>query len=109
MVHNLAIVATALRQHRLPPQSPSYIPHRHYIALRCIILRLIHAFQSIIVFGVLTISGIILGLVPILGGAFSAIIWVLSFILWIVLMVKAYQGRKYKLPWAGDFAEKRGG
>ena len=30
----------------------------------------------------------------------------LAFILWIVLMIKAYQGVKYKLPLAGDLAEK---
>ena len=66
-----------------------------------------HAIQSIVVFGVLNISGIILGLIPIFGGAFSAIISVLSFVFWIVLMLKAYQAKKYKLPWAGDFAEKR--
>ena len=30
-----------------------------------------------------------------------------AFILWIILMFKAYQGQKYKLPWAGDFAEKQ--
>jgi len=23
-----------------------------------------------------------------------------------LLMIKAYQGEKYKLPWAGDLAEK---
>ena len=65
-----------------------------------------HAFQSIIVFGILTIAGVILGLIPWIGGFFSAIIGILSFILWIVLMVKAYQGTKYKLPWAGNLAEK---
>ena len=68
-----------------------------------------HAIQSIVVFGILTIAGIILGSIPIVGSAFSAIIGILGFILWIVLMVKAYRGSKYKLPWAGDFAEKRSG
>jgi len=29
------------------------------------------------------------------------------FILWIVLMFKAYQGLMYKLPVAGDIAEKQ--
>jgi uncharacterized membrane protein len=27
-------------------------------------------------------------------------------VLWILLMVKAYQGEKFKLPIAGDIAEK---
>ena len=64
-----------------------------------------HAMQSIIVFGILTILSLALGWVPVLGW----IIWILSVILWIVLMVKAFQGVKYKLPWVGDFAEKRAG
>ena len=29
------------------------------------------------------------------------------FVLWIVLMYKAYQGEKFKLPIIGDFAEKQ--
>jgi uncharacterized membrane protein len=61
-----------------------------------------HAMQSIIVFGILTVAGIILGFVPYIGWLVPAI----SFILWVVLMVKAYQGAKYKLPWAGNLAEK---
>jgi uncharacterized membrane protein len=30
-----------------------------------------------------------------------------SAILWLVLMFKAYQGERFKLPWAGDMAEQR--
>ena len=68
-----------------------------------------HAFQSIYVFGVLTIASIILGWIPVLGFLLSSVISIIGFILWIVLMIKAYQGYKYKLPWAGDFAEKKSG
>jgi len=65
-----------------------------------------HAAQSIIVFGILTVAGVILGSIPFVGGAFSSIISVLGFILWIVLMIKAHQGHLYKIPWAGNVAEK---
>ena len=41
---------------------------------------------------------------PILG-----LIGLASFVLWIVLMVKAYQGQKFKLPLAGDLAEDLAG
>ena len=68
-----------------------------------------HAIQSIVVFGAITVAGIILGWIPVIGGFVSWVLSVLGFILWIVLMVKAYQGTKYKLPWAGNFAEKRAG
>ena len=74
-----------------------------------------HAMQSIVTFGGITIISIvlsILGLIPFIGVLFdilSYIIGLIAFVLWIVLMVKAYQGTLYKLPWAGDFAEKRVG
>ena len=64
-----------------------------------------HAAQSIIVFGTLTVAGIILGWIPLFGPAFSSIISVTGFILWIILMIKAYNGEKYQLPWAGNVAE----
>ena len=68
-----------------------------------------HAIQSIVTFGVLNVVGFILNWIPVIWGFISWGISVLGFIIWIVLMVKAYQGTKYKLPWAGDFAEKRTG
>jgi len=65
-----------------------------------------HAFQSIIVFGVLTVASFILSWIPIIGGFLSGLIFLLCLVLWIVLMVKAYQGTRYKLPWSGDLAER---
>ena len=65
-----------------------------------------HATQSIIAFGTLTVAGIILGLIPVVGGAFSLIIGIIGFIVWIIMIVKASSGEWYKLPWAGDVAEK---
>lgn len=64
-----------------------------------------HALQSIITFGVLMVAGIILRWIPLIGGFFNAIIGILALILWIVLMVKAYQGELYKIPIAGPVAE----
>ena len=60
-----------------------------------------HAFQSILVFGIATV----LSWIPF----FNWFIGVVAFILWIVLMVMASQGKKYKLPWAGNLAEKWAG
>jgi uncharacterized membrane protein len=64
-----------------------------------------HAAQSIVAFGTITVAGIILGLIPVVGGVFSSIIGVIGFIVWIIMMVKASNGEWYKLPWAGDVAE----
>ncbi len=64
-----------------------------------------HAFQSIIVFGVVSIAQIILFWVPVL----NMIIWLIGVAFWIALMILAYQGKKIKLPVAGDLAEKWAG
>jgi len=74
-----------------------------------------HAMQSIVTFGAITVVSIalsILGVIPFIGVVFNIINWiigVLAFVLWIILMVKAAQGTMYKLPWAGNFAEKQVG
>jgi uncharacterized membrane protein len=64
-----------------------------------------HALQSIVTFGALTVAGALLGWIPYAGVVFGTIIGILAFILWVVLMVKAYQGELYKVPVAGQVAE----
>ncbi|UCD09498.1 MAG: hypothetical protein JSU79_02330 [Dehalococcoidales bacterium] len=64
-----------------------------------------HAAQSIIVFGIFTIAGTLLGLIPIIGNAFSTIIGIIAVILWVILMVKAYNGERYRVVWAADIAD----
>jgi uncharacterized membrane protein len=71
-----------------------------------------HAMQSMVTFGAIFVGYIVfmgLGFIPVIGLLFDILSWilaVLAFVLWIVLMVKAYQGERFKLPIAGDFAEK---
>jgi uncharacterized membrane protein len=72
-----------------------------------------HAMQSIVVFGFLFGLGIVarvLIFIPVLGwmvmGIIYPVIGVASLILWVILMIKAYQGEYFKLPIAGDIAEK---
>jgi len=66
-----------------------------------------HAMQSIIVFGAITVASIIFNLIPFIGWFLGVLLSILALVLWIILMVKAYQGDKYKLPWAGELAEKQ--
>ncbi len=66
-----------------------------------------HAIQSIIVFGFFTVASAAIGWIPIIGDFFSAAIGIIAFIIWIVLMVKASQGEKYKVFIAGDIADKQ--
>ncbi|NLL90053.1 MAG: DUF4870 domain-containing protein [Dehalococcoidales bacterium] len=72
-------------------------PHNRFVRF--------HAMQSIIVFGIITLLGIIFSFLP-FGNILWPIISILAFILWIILMVKAYQGNYFKLPLVGDLAEK---
>jgi uncharacterized membrane protein len=65
-----------------------------------------HAIQSIVVFGAYTVVSIILGFIPIVGWIINVLLGIAAFIFWIVLMVKAYQGQMYKLPVAGEIAER---
>jgi len=65
-----------------------------------------HAAQSLLTFGGLLIIGIILGWIPFVGDVFAGIIGFTAFVLWIILMVKAYHGEHFKLAWVGDIAER---
>lgn len=66
-----------------------------------------HAMQSLVVFLTLFVLSLVVGLIPIIGTLISILILPVSLILWILLMFKAFQGEKYKLPWAGDFADNK--
>ncbi len=66
-----------------------------------------HAMQSTITFLGFTIVMFILLFIPLIGWALNLLLAILGVIVWIVCIVKAYQGEKYKLPFIGDIAEKR--
>jgi len=65
-----------------------------------------HAMQSMIVFGFFFVLGLILSVIPVVGWGLMPVLWVIEVVLWILLMIKAYQGEMFKLPVAGDIAEK---
>lgn len=62
-----------------------------------------HAMQSLITFGVLNA----LMIVPFIGWVLSPLVMLLAFVLWLVLIVKAYQGEEFSLPVVGDFVRKQ--
>ena len=67
-----------------------------------------HALQSVLTFLPLSI---IYWIITILfwwsgiGYILAMLIGIIMFILWIVLMIKAYQGERFKLPIVGDIAD----
>lgn len=66
-----------------------------------------HAMQSTILFGGLFIVNIALGFIPLLGWLVGLFLSFAAFVLWIVLMWKAFQGEKYKVPYVGDIAQQQ--
>jgi uncharacterized membrane protein len=80
-----------------------------------------HAWQSVIVFGAITVVLIIIFILrstkvhltaPVISIFLTSINLVIllgAFILWFVLIANAYQERRFKLPWAGNYAEKKAG
>jgi uncharacterized membrane protein len=66
-----------------------------------------HAIQSAIVFGAISVAFLLLFWIPVVGWVFSYLLVALAFVLWILLMVRAYQGNQYKVFIAGNIAAKR--
>lgn len=72
-----------------------------------------HAMQSILLSCVIIALNIALGItsfIPYAGyivGPVSGLVSLGAFILWIILMVKTYQGEKIVLPVIGEIAEKQ--
>jgi len=68
-----------------------------------------HAMQSIITFLGLTIVYWIVSMIFFVMGLWfvGSLIALLMLVLWLFLMLKAYQGEKFKLPVIGDIAENQ--
>lgn len=65
-----------------------------------------HAMQSIVLFVGLWIVYTVISFFPFaVYSILNTLLSILSLVLWIVLMVKAYQKEKFKLPVVGDMAE----
>jgi uncharacterized membrane protein len=67
-----------------------------------------NAAQSIVVFGIIIVLNIILSVLGTSVSYFftilSGLIGLATFILWLILMIKAYQGEEFKVPVLGDIA-----
>ena len=69
-----------------------------------------HAAQSIAVFGGLTVIRIgLLFMTHFMGWGIQALLGLIGFILWIFLMVKAYQHETVRIPIAADIADSIAG
>ena len=71
-----------------------------------------HSFQNIffaVAMAILWVPLIMVMMVPYIGWLISFAVWVGAVVVWVMMVVKAYQGQKFKLPILGDFAEKQAG
>jgi uncharacterized membrane protein len=66
-----------------------------------------HAMQSTITFLLVLVANLLLRNVPVVSGLAYLPLGLAVTALWIVLMVKAFMGERYKLPYIGDFAERQ--
>ena len=69
-----------------------------------------HSFQSLFFAVAWTVLWIGLNIflhIPFLGFLIWPLVWLAGFIIWVVLVLKANQGKMYKLPVIGDMAEKQ--
>lgn len=66
-----------------------------------------HAMQSFITFLLLAAINVIAGFIPLLGGMITSIVGLITLVLWILLMFKAYKGESFKVPVIGDIVAKQ--
>ena len=64
-----------------------------------------HAWQSLFLGITFAVLVVVSAFIPIIN-FFTWLLWPLYIVLVVIMMVKANQGEKYKLPIIGDFAEK---
>jgi uncharacterized membrane protein len=66
-----------------------------------------HAYQSVATFLPLFVISAAAGSLPAFGRVITLLLTPASLILWIVLMVKAFQGERFQLPVVGDWAAQQ--
>jgi uncharacterized membrane protein len=66
-----------------------------------------HAMQSTVTFLLVLVANLLLMNVPLVGRLAYVPMGLAVTALWILLMVKAFMGQRYKLPYIGDFAERQ--
>jgi uncharacterized membrane protein len=66
-----------------------------------------HAMQSTVTFLLVLVANLLLRNIPVVGVLAYVPFGVAVMALWIVLLVKAFMGERYKIPYIGDFAERQ--
>ena len=56
-----------------------------------------------------SILGVLLRFLGVMVGLLTPLAGLVAFVVWIICLVKAYQGERWKIPYIGDFAAKKAG
>jgi uncharacterized membrane protein len=65
-----------------------------------------HAWQSTMVFGALFLIQVVLT-ITVVGWVLMAPLFLVQLVIWVLCMIKAFQGEMFKLPVIGEMAEKQ--
>ncbi|MGD0521321.1 MAG: DUF4870 domain-containing protein [Terracidiphilus sp.] len=68
-----------------------------------------HAWQSIFLGIAAFAVQIVLSVIPVIGWILIPFVLIGFLVLWIIVLLKALKGQRYKLPFIGDLAEKQAG
>jgi uncharacterized membrane protein len=68
-----------------------------------------HSWQSIFLGIAAFAVQIVLTIIPVVGWILIPLLWLGFLVIWIMCLIKASKGERWKLPLIGDFAEKQAG
>ncbi|OAB45432.1 DUF4870 domain-containing protein [Paenibacillus glacialis] len=68
---------------------------------------LFHALQSVIFFCGMMVAHVIFGFIPLIGPLIASLLSILTLVMWVILVVNAFQGRWFRIPLIGDIAESQ--
>jgi uncharacterized membrane protein len=100
---------------RLPPQVIAVLAYVGGLLTGIIVLAYekedgfvrFHAMQSTVTFLIVLVAHLALTGLPVLGNALYVPFVLGVSLLWVFLMIQAFNGHRYKLPYIGDFAERQ--
>jgi uncharacterized membrane protein len=78
-------------------------------AMQCLLLTAVGVIAEIVLSIVFTILGAISSTLACVASPITGLLWLALFVLWIICMVNAFQGKYFKVPFIGDYAERWSG
>ena len=68
-----------------------------------------HSWQSIFLFVASVAIHIVLLFIPVVGWVLSPLFSLFVIVIWVICLVKAFNGERFKLPLIGNFADQQAG